>query len=223
MYTTRAPRFNGSDSNIDSRDGSSNIDNETSASSEKKNARKSESIFLYQLHMLIEASEQTAAPPIISWAPDGDGFVLHNQTEFVDNLLPIYFDQMSKIESFTRALNRAGILKLAGSKGTWRQKEGKFFRGSHPATNRPHVANGSIQSSGGIDESEGRARKNSAKEDKELAAFFVGFAESITDEMLDMDPDQIVIVRSRNATICVPRPQHLALNRSNSKGTDHHA
>lgn len=60
--------------------------------------------FPLRLHALLSDVETTGQTDIISWQPHGRCFVVHKTDEFVEKLLPQYFNQ-TKWSSFQRQLN----------------------------------------------------------------------------------------------------------------------
>jgi hypothetical protein len=54
--------------------------------------------------MLDDAEHNPAYEAIVSWAEEGMAFQVHNKKQFVDKILPIYFD-MTQYASFRRQLN----------------------------------------------------------------------------------------------------------------------
>jgi hypothetical protein len=66
---------------------------------------------------------------IVSWVNDGDSFKVHNTKEFVQYVMPQYFDQ-TKYESFRRQLNLYGFTRIVRG-----QHRGVY---SHPLFRRDH-------------------------------------------------------------------------------------
>ena len=172
--------------------------------------------FLYELHAVMEECDQAAKKgmvPALSWAPNIDGIMFTNKEDMETNIIPKYFPNISKVASFQRALNRAGIRKdrTGEFKGVWRHETASFFRGSHAHDTRLEAAasrsssSRSNNSNSSNNTKKKRPAKKMKKEDQELSAFFAIFANSITDEMVNMHPDDLAIVRTSKATICVPK------------------
>lgn len=67
--------------------------------------------FPLKLHSIIERSDEEEFSTIISWAPHGRAFKIHNEVLFVEKVLPLYFFQ-SKMSSFTRQLKMYGFHKI---------------------------------------------------------------------------------------------------------------
>ena len=57
--------------------------------------------FPVQLYILLESNEHE---DIISWQPSGRSFFLHKPQDFVDSVMPLYFNQ-TMLRSFRRQLN----------------------------------------------------------------------------------------------------------------------
>ena len=89
--------------------------------------------YFYQLHRMIDAAGRMGGPPAIHWTPHGNGFIIRDKEDLVQNVIPSFFPNIGKADSFSRQLNRNGILKIrkGPNKGCWQQKDGVFFRGSH--------------------------------------------------------------------------------------------
>jgi heat shock transcription factor 1 len=65
------------------------------------------SAFLTKLWKLVEDPRYNN---LISWALDGKSFIIHNQTRFSKDLLPLYFKH-NNMASFIRQLNMYGFRK----------------------------------------------------------------------------------------------------------------
>ena len=67
--------------------------------------------FPVKLHKMLEGNAANGLEHIASWQPHGRCFVVHNQQEFVDLVMPDYFSQ-SKYPSFQRQLNLYGFKRI---------------------------------------------------------------------------------------------------------------
>ncbi|XP_064466484.1 heat shock factor protein-like isoform X2 [Ornithodoros turicata] len=65
--------------------------------------------FLIKLWKLVEDEDTN---DLICWRPNGQSFVIHNQTQFAKELLPLYFKH-NNMASFIRQLNMYGFRKVA--------------------------------------------------------------------------------------------------------------
>lgn len=101
----------------------------STASSSKRNSRKNTTssstititspaqangvteTFPVKLHRMLEGNTANGLEHIASWQPHGRCFVVHNQQEFVDLVMPDYFSQ-SKYPSFQRQLNLYGFKRI---------------------------------------------------------------------------------------------------------------
>lgn len=63
--------------------------------------------FPEKLHQLLEAMEGEGKEHVVSWQPHGRCFVIHDKTEFVEEVMPRFFMQ-TKLTSFQRQLNLYG-------------------------------------------------------------------------------------------------------------------
>jgi len=98
--------------NVQYRDLSKMTDEEAARNCKYANMRgRSQEPFPVKLHSIIERSEQGEFSTIISWAPHGRAFKIHNEVLFVEKVLPLYFFQ-SKMSSFTRQLRMYGFHKM---------------------------------------------------------------------------------------------------------------
>ena len=83
--------------------------------------------FPWKLYDMLENAENQEFEDIVSWEGDGRCFQVHKAKEFVERVLPLYFDQ-TKFESFRRQLNVYGFTSSRGQKrGTYNHKS--FIRG----------------------------------------------------------------------------------------------
>ena len=60
--------------------------------------------FPMKLHTLLDQIKLDGLAHIISWAPHGRAFIIHDKNNFVGDVMPKYFRQ-TKITSFQRQLN----------------------------------------------------------------------------------------------------------------------
>jgi len=67
--------------------------------------------FPIKLHKMLEGNGANGMEHIASWQPHGRCFVVHNQQDFVDLVMPRYFQQ-SKYPSFQRQLNLYGFKRI---------------------------------------------------------------------------------------------------------------
>ena len=63
--------------------------------------------FPEKLHQLLDAVHEEGLEHIASWQPHGRCFVIHQKTEFVEDIMPRFFMQ-TKLTSFQRQLNLYG-------------------------------------------------------------------------------------------------------------------
>ena len=98
--------------NVQYRDLSKMTDEEAARNCSYANMRgRTQEPFPVKLHSIIERSEQGEFSTIISWAPHGRAFKIHNEVLFVEKVLPLYFFQ-SKMSSFVRQLRMYGFRKM---------------------------------------------------------------------------------------------------------------
>lgn len=67
---------------------------------------------LFQLLQEATTSKTSGDCTIVSWLPDGSGFMILNHVDFEKTLMPKYFEKMSCYRSFRRQLNLYGIKKV---------------------------------------------------------------------------------------------------------------
>ena len=79
--------------------------------------------FPVKLHQLLDRGVHSN---IISWAPHGRSFILHQQKEFVETVMSIYFRQ-TKLTSFQRQLNLYGFCRLTSGLDKGGYYHGKFY------------------------------------------------------------------------------------------------
>jgi hypothetical protein len=64
----------------------------------------SDTCFVYKLHLMLENAQGDNYSHIVSWVKDGTAFQVHHNKAFVEQVMPMFFDQ-SKYESFRRQLH----------------------------------------------------------------------------------------------------------------------
>jgi hypothetical protein len=67
--------------------------------------------FPIRLHMMLNKIEEDGFAHVVSWQPHGRSFIVHKQKQFVEHVMPTYFNQ-SKFASFQRQLNLYGFSRL---------------------------------------------------------------------------------------------------------------
>ncbi len=80
-------------------------------STSNSDLQRSESTFPRKVYRMLQDVEKTKMDHIISWINDGTAFRVHNTESFVNNILPLYFDQ-TLYESFRRQLNMYGFTRV---------------------------------------------------------------------------------------------------------------
>lgn len=68
--------------------------------------------FPLKLHEMLNDVEDKGKASVVSWQPHGRCFVVHLPTQFVNDILPLYFKH-SKLTSFQRQLNLYGFRRLS--------------------------------------------------------------------------------------------------------------
>jgi hypothetical protein len=68
--------------------------------------------FPWKLHEMLEDAEKNNFQDVVSWELDGTAFKVHKHDEFLQRIMPIYFDQ-TKYESFRRQLNLYGFSRVS--------------------------------------------------------------------------------------------------------------
>ena len=98
--------------------------------SQRSNRGGVKMLFPEKLHQLLSMSPQIVDPAVISWAPHGRCFSVHNTREFTRELMPKYFNH-NAITSFQRQLNLYGFKRItkAGSKDQGAYYHELFLRG----------------------------------------------------------------------------------------------
>jgi len=84
-----------------------------------KRTRKNANPFPMKLYKMLQDSPEKGWEDIVSWAPDGLSFHVHDADRFMTDVLPAYFNQ-TKFKSFQRQLNFYGF-----------HRNVKFFAYSH--------------------------------------------------------------------------------------------
>jgi hypothetical protein len=74
--------------------------------------QQSESGFPAKLHRMLADIEKDSLDHIVSWVRDGAAFKVHDADKFVQQIMPLYFDQ-TKYESFRRQLNLYGFSRVS--------------------------------------------------------------------------------------------------------------
>jgi hypothetical protein len=77
-------------------------------------ATLSEGTFLGRLHDMIEYAEKQGLQSIISWTPDGQAIVIHDQDKLVQDLMHLFYGRI-KYRSFLRQLNKWSFKRVSGS------------------------------------------------------------------------------------------------------------
>ncbi|OAY24803.1 heat stress transcription factor B-2a [Manihot esculenta] len=104
-------------------------------SSQQSPRTKSPAPFLSKTYDLLEENEQESSPKgahddgkkIVSWNPQGNGFIVWSPAEFSELTLPRYFKH-NNFSSFIRQLNTYGFKKTSSKQ--WEFKHEKFLKGS---------------------------------------------------------------------------------------------
>jgi hypothetical protein len=74
--------------------------------------QQSESVFPAKLHRMLSDVQKNGLDHIVSWVQDGAAFKVHDADKFVQQIMPLYFDQ-TKYESFRRQLNLYGFSRVS--------------------------------------------------------------------------------------------------------------
>lgn len=83
----------------------------SSTTTKNEDLNRSESVFPTKLHRMLQDAKREGFEHIVSWIHGGTAFKVHDVTEFMTKIMPIYFDQ-SKFESFRRQLNLYGFTRV---------------------------------------------------------------------------------------------------------------
>lgn len=91
--------------------------------------------FPEKLHRMLKEVEEdaTISKKIVSWFPHGRAFAIHNQTAFVADIMPKYFQQ-SRMSSFQRQLNLYGFTRITSGPDVGGYYHELFLKG------RPNLA-----------------------------------------------------------------------------------
>jgi hypothetical protein len=74
--------------------------------------------FPWKLHEMLSCAKTEDFESVVSWLPDGNSFKVHDQDEFVSNILPAYLENQTKYKSFQRQLNLWGFERILH--GDWK-------------------------------------------------------------------------------------------------------
>jgi hypothetical protein len=89
----------------------------------------SEHSFPWKLHLMLDHAEKKNYSDVVSWVKDGSAFKVHKSREFVEKVMPIYFDQ-TKYESFRRQLNMYGFTRMSRGEDRGISSHPSFVKGS---------------------------------------------------------------------------------------------
>ena len=84
--------------------------------------------FPVKLHEMMDRIEGDGFAHVVSWQPHGRCFVVHNQQQFVEVIMPFYFKQ-TKFPSFQRQLNLYGFNRLTSGPDKGGYYHELFLRG----------------------------------------------------------------------------------------------
>jgi hypothetical protein len=84
--------------------------------------------FPWKLHDMLESVDKDGFAHLVCWQPHGRAFMVKDVKTFVDQVMPIYFNQ-SKFASFQRQLNLYGFRRLTQGKDKGGYFHGCFLRG----------------------------------------------------------------------------------------------
>ena len=84
--------------------------------------------FPFKLHEMLDAIEEDGYASIVSWQPHGRCFKIHKKAEFVEQIMPRYFQQ-TKLTSFQRQLNLYGFIRLSRGRDEGAYYHERFLRG----------------------------------------------------------------------------------------------
>ena len=85
--------------------------------------------FVWKLHELLENAEVTGHIFVVTWLPCGKAFRVHKRQEFVEQIMPHYFNQ-SKFKSFQRQLHIYGFQRIHQGPDVGAYMHPKFIRGN---------------------------------------------------------------------------------------------
>lgn len=89
--------------------------------------------FPVQLHWVLEQTEKDGLSQVVRWAPHGRAFVVHQREQFVEQVLPVYFNQ-TKFTSFQRQLSLYGFRRVSKGPDRGGYYHPKFLRISRTFT-----------------------------------------------------------------------------------------
>ena len=69
--------------------------------------------FLVRLRVMLSDANRHGHNYVISWAPHGKAFIIHDRPYFINNIMPSYFK--SKFTSFRQALRNHGFAQIGGN------------------------------------------------------------------------------------------------------------
>ena len=80
--------------------------------------------FPFKLYEMLEDVEKEGDTTLVSWRPHGKAFTVHKPDEFVEAIMPYYFNQ-TRYKSFQRQLNLYGFVCIprGDDKGKDEKKE----------------------------------------------------------------------------------------------------
>lgn len=84
--------------------------------------------FPWKLHEMLERIEMDGFSSVVSWQPHGRSFMVHKPDEFVQRVMPIYFNQ-TKFASFQRQLNLYGFRRFTSGQDKGAYYHSMFLRG----------------------------------------------------------------------------------------------
>lgn len=89
----------------------------------------SDTCFPYKVHLMLENAERENYSHIVSWVKNGTAFKVHDSNAFVEQVLPMFFDQ-SKYESFRRQLNMYQFTRVPRGKDRGTVSHPSFLQGA---------------------------------------------------------------------------------------------
>lgn len=101
-----------------------------------KKARGGNTIpFPLRLHQMLDDVENAGLTFIVSWSSHGRAFMVHKRVEFVERVLPVYFQQ-HKFASFQRQLNLYGFSRISTGKDKGVYYHESFLKGRQLLTTK---------------------------------------------------------------------------------------
>ena len=93
----------------------------------KDDSKHADTTYVLRIHEMLEDSEKDGNQKIVSWQPHGRAFRVHNESEFIEKIMPRYFK--AKIGSFRRWLRAWGFVRMTEGqdRGAWYHRY--FVRG----------------------------------------------------------------------------------------------